>query len=159
MQLVSCCIDRNGCSPVVPTVETWTVKATKVCQLSAFRPAEGSVLQGKPIFTAPMARCTTFLVTCAVAQHLDVLCILRHTLVSRSCAEYGLGPILSQRIQTVSHILFVDECNESAPYLEANSAEMLRKYPPFMVPERSLTCSQLHCISSWHQTFYLPHVN
>jgi len=63
MQLVSCCIDRNGCRPVVPTVETWTVKATKVCQLSASRPAEGSVSQGKPIFTAPMARCTVFLET------------------------------------------------------------------------------------------------
>jgi len=128
MQLVSCCIDRNECSPVVPTVETWKVRATKVCQLSAFRPAEGSVSQGKPIFTAPMARCTIFLETRAVAQHLEVLCILRHTLVPRSCAEeYALGPILSQRIQTVSHILFVGECNESAPYLEANSTEMLMK--------------------------------
>jgi hypothetical protein len=25
-----------------------------------------------------------------------------------------------------------------------------------MVPERSLTCSQLHCISSWHQMFFIP---
>jgi hypothetical protein len=79
-----------------------------------------------------MARCTIFLETRAVVQHLDVLCILRHILVPRSCAEeYALGPIVSQRIQTVSHILFVDKCNESTPYLEANSAEMLKKMSTF----------------------------
>lgn len=131
MQLVSCCIDRKGCSPVVPTVETWTAKATKVCQLSAFRPAEDSVSQGKQIFTAPIARCTIFLETHAGAQHLDILCILRHTLIPRSCAEHALGHILSQRIQTVSHSLSVDECNESAPYLEANSADVLKNMSTF----------------------------
>ena len=87
MQLVSCCIDRNGCSPVVPTVDTWTVKATKVCQLSAIRPAEGSVSQGKPTFAAPMVSCTVFLETCAVERVLDVLCVLRRTLIPRPCAE------------------------------------------------------------------------
>lgn len=142
MQLVSCCIDRNRCSPVVPTVETWTVKATKVCQLSALRPAEGSVSQAKRFFTAPMARCTIFL-RHAQPQRISMFSVF-----------YDI-PQFHDRVQKNTHWA-TSRARESRPYptssLQTNvmnrhppqrlkELRCSRKCPPFVVPECSLTCS------------------
>ena len=131
MQLVSCCIDRNDAVLSYPLWKRgrWRLQKCVSCLHLGLRKAVSHRVNGSSPHRWHAAQ---YFLRRAVAQHLYGLCILRHTLVPRSCAEeYALGPILSRRIQTVSHILFADECNELAPYLDATSAEKLKKMSTF----------------------------
>jgi hypothetical protein len=70
------------------------------------------------------------------------------------------GPHPEPEIQTVSRILFVDEYNESAPYLEANSAEMLKKMSTFYGTRtffNMFTVTLYFFLAS--NVFYPPHTN